>query len=100
MAVMKTIAITVNPNIPMTEIANSLTGASSPTGEGWHEINWQQVHQNVRRLQVRIVKATQEKRWGKVKALQHLLTCSFCGKALAFKRVTENQGKRTQGVDV
>jgi RNA-directed DNA polymerase len=45
------------------------------------------------------VKATQEGRWGKVKALQRLLTHSFSGKALAVKRVTENQGKRTPGVD-
>jgi RNA-directed DNA polymerase len=43
--------------------------------------------------------ATQEGRWGKVKALQHLLTHSFSGKALAVRRVTENQGKRTPGVD-
>ena len=34
-----------------------------------------------------------------MKALQHLLTHSFSGKALAVKRVTENQGKRTPGVD-
>ena len=33
------------------------------------------------------------------KALQRLLTTSFSGKALAVKRVTENQGKRTPGVD-
>jgi RNA-directed DNA polymerase len=45
------------------------------------------------------VKATQSGRWGKVRALQWLLTHSFCGKALAVKRVTENQGKRTAGVD-
>jgi hypothetical protein len=44
----------------------------------------------VRRLQARIVKATQEGRWNKVKALQRLLTCSFSGKALAVKRVTDN----------
>jgi len=36
---------------------------------------------------------------GKVKALQRLLTCSFSGKALAVRRVTENQGKNTPGVD-
>lgn len=53
----------------------------------------------MRRLQARIVKAKQEGRWGKVKALQRLLTHSFSGKALAVKRVTENQGKRTPGVD-
>jgi retron-type reverse transcriptase len=33
------------------------------------------------------------------KALQHLLTRSFSGRALAVRRVTENQGKRTPGVD-
>ncbi len=48
---------------------------------------------------MRIVKATQEGRWNKVKVLQRLLTGSFSGKALAVKRVTENQGKRTSGVD-
>jgi RNA-directed DNA polymerase len=45
------------------------------------------------------VQAIQEKRWGKVKALQHLLTHSFSGKALAVQRATDNQGKRTAGVD-
>ena len=45
------------------------------------------------------VKAIQEGRWGKVKALQYLLTHSFSGKALAIRRVTENQGKGTPGVD-
>ena len=45
------------------------------------------------------MKATKEKRWGKVKALQRLLTHSFSGKALAVRRVTENQGKNTPGVD-
>jgi RNA-directed DNA polymerase len=34
-----------------------------------------------------------------VKVLQRLLTSSLSGKALAVKRVTENQGKRTSGVD-
>jgi retron-type reverse transcriptase len=53
----------------------------------------------VRRLQARIVQATQEGRGGKVKALQHLLTHSFSGKAIAVKRVTENPGKHTPGVD-
>lgn len=34
-----------------------------------------------------------------MKALQHLLTRSLSGKLLAVKRVTENSGKRTAGVD-
>jgi len=74
-------------------------GAASHQEMGWHAINWQTTNQEVRRLQARIVKAQQEGRWGKVKALQYLLTHSFSGKALAVKRVTENQGKRTPGVD-
>ena len=74
-------------------------GAVSHPTVNWNAINWQTTHETVRRLQARIVKATQAGKWGKVKALQHLLTHSFSGKALAVKRVTENQGKRTSGVD-
>lgn len=74
-------------------------GAASQIVQGWHDIEWHAVQSNVRRLQARIVKATQEGKWGKVKALQRLLTHSFSGKALAVKRVTENQGKNTPGVD-
>ena len=65
----------------------------------WDQLNWTQHERQVSRLQARIVKATREGRWGKVKALQRLLTHSFSGKALAVKRVTENKGKRTPGVD-
>jgi RNA-directed DNA polymerase len=79
--------------------AEEISAGAAPSEENWHAIDWQSVHHNVRRLQARIVKATQEGRWGKVKALQHLLTHSFSGKALAVRRVTENQGKRTPGVD-
>jgi RNA-directed DNA polymerase len=76
------------------------TGAASHAlVEGWHDINWKAIQHNVRRLQARIVKATKEKRWGKVKALQRLLTHSFSGKALAVRRVTENNGSNTPGVD-
>lgn len=74
-------------------------GAVSREIPDWHAVNWQKISFNVRRLQARIVKATQEKRWNKVKALQHLLTHSFSGKALAVRRVTENSGKKTSGVD-
>lgn len=65
----------------------------------WHRIDWSRCHRNVQRLQARIVKATEQGRWNKVKALQWLLTHSFSGKALAVKRVTENKGRKTPGVD-
>ena len=74
-------------------------GAVSHEELRWHAIDWQAVHEHVRRLQARIVKAAKEGRWGKVKALQHLLTHSFSGKTLAVRRVTENDGKKTPGVD-
>jgi RNA-directed DNA polymerase len=73
--------------------------ASSGKATDWDQLDWPRHERQVRRLQARIVQATQEKRWGKVKALQRLLTCSFSGKALAVKRVTDNRGKRTPGVD-
>ena len=65
----------------------------------WHQINWSKAHQDVRRVQLRIAKATREGNLRKVKSLQRLLTHSFHAKALAVKRVTENQGKATPGVD-
>ncbi len=85
--------------------ASEATEEDTPAGASfhdmfeWHGIQWYRTERNVRRLQARIVQATQEKRWGKVKALQRLLTHSFSGKALAVRRVTENQGKKTPGVD-
>src|SRR5437879_6202739 len=74
-------------------------GAVSSEAAEWYAIDWLAIHQNVRRLQVRIVQATKEGRWNKVKALQRLLTHSYSGKVLAVKRVTENQGRNTPGVD-
>jgi RNA-directed DNA polymerase len=44
-------------------------------------------------------KGRKEGRWGKVQALQRLLTHSYSGKVLAVRRVTENNGKKTPGVD-
>src|SRR5271169_218220 len=73
--------------------------ASSGKAAHWEQIDWAKCERQVGRLQARIVKATREGRWGKVQTLQRLLTHSFSGKALAVKRVTENQGRRTPGVD-
>lgn len=75
------------------------TGALALVNGEWQATNWQAASENVRRLQARIVKAEKAGRQGKVKALQRLLTHSFSGKAMAVKRVTENEGKKTAGVD-
>ena len=72
---------------------NASTLACASSGMTWDDISWVDVQRHVRRLQARIVKATQAGRHNKVKALQWLLTHSFSGKALAVKRVTENKVK-------
>lgn len=69
------------------------------TTTSWDSIDWETARLNVKRLQMRIVKAQKEDRHNKVKCLQWLLTHSFSAKALAVRRVTENQGKKTSGVD-
>jgi RNA-directed DNA polymerase len=74
-------------------------GAVSREAAEWYAIDWQASNRNVRRLQVRIVQATKASRWGRVRALQRLLTHSYSGKVLAVRRVTENNGKKTPGVD-
>ena len=74
----------------------------APTDKGqttWDGIDWPKCEAFVRKLQARIVKAQKEGKFGKVKALQWTLTHSFYAKALAVKRVTSNDGKKTSGVD-
>lgn len=65
----------------------------------WKSINWNEAETYVNRLQVRIAKATQEKKWNTVKRLQYLLTHSYYAKALAVRKITTNKGKNTSGVD-
>ena len=65
----------------------------------WKNIDWHKAEQEVNRLQIRIVKATQQKDYNAVKRLQYLLTHSFYAKALAVKRVVTNDGRKTPGVD-
>lgn len=55
--------------------------------------------QIVRRLQARIVKAQEAGRWNKVKVLQRMLAHSQSARILAVERVSQNDGKRTPGVD-
>jgi RNA-directed DNA polymerase len=80
---------------------NAAQAVCAPSSEApqWSRIDWHDCERQVQRLQARIVKATREGRHGRAKALQWLLTHSFCGRALAVKRVTQNKGKETSGVD-
>ena len=67
--------------------------------QDWKTINWHQVEKSVNKLQARITKAVLQNKWNLVKRLQYLLTHSFFAKLLAVKRVTQNKGKRTPGID-
>lgn len=80
-------------------ISSSLSDAPNTRSEDWKSINWKQATIHVRRLQMRIAKAFRAGKHGKVKSLQWILTHSFYAKALAVKRVTDNSGAKTPGVD-
>ena len=77
----------------------SVAGATPASGERWNQVNWQLAQTQVHRLQMRIAKAVQQEKWGKVKALQWLLTHSHHAKLLAVKRVSSNAGAKTSGID-
>jgi RNA-directed DNA polymerase len=82
----------------MTTTATPLIGAPSAS-LSWEAVAWPTVQKDVLRLQMRIAKAVRERRWGKVKALQWLLTHSFSAKLSAVRRVVRNSGRHTAGVD-
>ena len=73
--------------------------ASSAEPKAWTREELEQARRWVGKLQRRIAKAQREKKYNKVKALQHLLVTSRAAKTLAVARVTSNKGKRTAGVD-
>ena len=83
----------------MTRGSHRRQASSDLTTSTGHRINWAACHRRVRSLQRRIVQAVQAGAWRKVKRLSYLLVHSFAARALAVKRVTENTGKKTPGVD-
>ncbi|SMY17476.1 group II intron reverse transcriptase/maturase [Photobacterium aquimaris] len=72
---------------------------ASSDGAQWQSIDWKSVEAQVLKLQMRIAKATREKKYGKVNSLQWLLTHSRSAKLLAVKRVSQNKGSKTPGID-
>ncbi len=79
--------------------ATHSSDVASAQWHSWHTIEWSSARQNVGRLQARIAKAAREQQWRMVRRLQKLLVRSTTAKALAVRRVTENQGRNTPGVD-
>lgn len=87
----------MNAGYSTTPLGERLADNSTPVK--WEQINWKTVEKNVNKLQARIVKAVRQNKWHLVKRLQYLLTNSFHAKLLAVKKVTQNRGKRTAGID-
>ncbi|WCP67303.1 group II intron reverse transcriptase/maturase [Vibrio tubiashii] len=73
--------------------------ATSYSNVSWHTIDWKLCYQRVKKLQVRVAKAFKQDDNRQVRRLQRMLVRSFSAKAIAVKRVTENRGKKTPGVD-
>ena len=68
--------------------------------DDWSSIDWPAAERNVRRLQERIFRASQNGERAQVKNLQRLLVRSRSAKLLAIRRVTQiNRGKMTPGID-
>ena len=65
----------------------------------WKQIDWKKAEEFVNRLQIRIVKAEKADKKNLVKRLQYLLVNSFYAKAIAVRKVTNNRGKKTEGID-
>lgn len=72
--------------------------ASARTND-WHSIDWKATTRAVRRLQTRIAKAARDGDNRRLARLQMLLVRSTAAKEVAVRRVTENQGRKTPGVD-
>jgi RNA-directed DNA polymerase len=77
----------------------SATDTISDVRMDWRDVNWRQVNRHVRRLQARIAEAVRRGRLGKARALQRILTRSLYGCLQAVRRVTENSGGKTKGID-
>src|SRR6266446_1120303 len=80
-------------------VEQSTDASFTPLPLTWKTINWSPIRREVRRLQMRIAKATQAGQHRKAQALQWVLTHSRSAKLLAVHRVTTNRGAKTPGVD-
>ena len=86
----------------MKHIQGSNASDAAPTGEQkceWHSIDWKAVTLFVGKAQSRIAQATKDEDFRRAARLQRGLVRSWQAKALAVRKVTTNQGKRTAGTD-
>jgi RNA-directed DNA polymerase len=73
-------------------VATTTTGAVSHPPDTWHTIHWEQAHREVRRLQARIVKATQ------AGAENRVLLHPNCHRLVHSQCLTVEKPRPTRGV--
>jgi len=81
---------------------HGIAAANGPEDEplDWHQVDWHQAEEEVRRLRQRIFAASQAGDLARVRNLQKLMLRSHANALVSVRRVTElNAGRRTAGVD-
>ncbi len=77
-----------------------MSNTSFKTTAEWRSINWRKLERRVYKLQKRIYRASQRGDIKALRRLQKMLMKSWSARALAVRRVSQdNQGKKTAGVD-
>jgi hypothetical protein len=89
----------LSPSIRRAGAVNAGAGPARAGEAGTVKILYLGAARKVRKLQLRIARASRQKRWRLVRQLQRCLTRSHYAKLLAVKKVTGNRGRRTPGVD-
>ena len=81
-------------------VAVNMSNTSLKTTGEWRFINWRKLEKRVYKLQQRIYQASQRGDVKTFRRLQKTLMNSWSARALAVRRVTQdNCGKKTAGVD-
>ena len=84
---------------PDSPVNKKSVNAALRSARDWMSLQWDRLRMIVRKLQLRIAKATQLRKFRKVKTLQWILTHSFSAKVIAVRKVMQNKGSKTPGVD-
>ena len=90
----------MNDNYSMAEIKVSerLSDTRMPADKE-KNINWRKAEREVNRLQARIARASQKKKWNFVKRLQYLQAHSFYMKVFAVKRASAEKKRKQKEIE-
>ena len=86
-------------NVSEPEITTVTDLTDNELAKRWKSIDWNRVEKFVNSLQSRIASAAKNRNWKKVSKLSRLLTRSYYAKLFAVRKVTDNKGSKTPGVD-